>query len=70
MTVSLFTRNIIQKASTAWLSLSFVLLITISSIHLKKDMPELLWFFPPINHFIMLSQPEHQLLVRVLWLTV
>ncbi|SDY60840.1 ABC transporter permease [Bacillus sp. 166amftsu] len=66
---TLFTRNIIQKASTAWLSLSFVLLITIASIRLKKDMPELLWFFPPINHFMMLGQHEHPLPVRVLWLT-
>ncbi|MBY0599892.1 hypothetical protein [Bacillus bingmayongensis] len=67
---TLFTRNIIRKASTAWLSLSFVLLITIASIRLKKDMPELLWFFPPINGFMMLGQYEHHLLTHVLWLTV
>ncbi len=29
---TLFTRNIIQKAGTAWLSLTFILLITIASI--------------------------------------
>jgi len=66
---TLFTRNIIKKASTAWLSLSFVLLITIASIRLKKEMPELLWVFPPINSFLMLGQYEHHLLVHVLWLT-
>ncbi|KEK24560.1 hypothetical protein [Bacillus gaemokensis] len=66
---TLFTRNIIKKASTAWLSLSFVLLITIASIRLKKEMPELLWFFPPIDSFMMLAQYEHHLLVHVLRLT-
>ncbi|WJE52183.1 ABC transporter permease [Bacillus cereus] len=66
---TLFTRNIIKKASTAWLSLSFVLLITIASIRLKKDMPELLWFFPPINGFMMLGQYKHDLLHHTLWLT-
>lgn len=66
---TLFTRNIIKKASTAWLSLSFVLLITIASIRLKKEMPELLWVFPPINSFLMLGQYEQHLLVHVLWLT-
>lgn len=34
---TLFTRNIIQKASTAWLSLTFILLMTIASIRLKKS---------------------------------
>lgn len=65
----LFTRNIIKKASTAWLSLSFVLLITIASIRLKKDMPELLWIFPPINGFMMLGSYEHNLAIHTLWLT-
>ncbi|WP_410984046.1 ABC transporter permease [Bacillus cereus] len=66
---TLFTRNIIKKASTAWLSLSLVLLITIASIRLKKDIPELLWFFPPINSFMMLSSHEHNLAIHTLWLT-
>ncbi|MEI4619538.1 ABC transporter permease [Bacillus pfraonensis] len=65
----LFTRNIIKKASTAWLSLSFVLLITIASIRLKKDMPELLWFFPLINDFMMLGSYEYNLAIHALWLT-
>ena len=39
---TLFTRNTIQKAGTAWLSLTFILLITIASIRFKKG---LLWFY-------------------------
>ena len=34
---TLFTRNMIQKAGTAWLSLTFILLITIASIRFKKS---------------------------------
>ncbi|WP_459503298.1 ABC transporter permease [Bacillus sp. C1] len=67
---TLFTRNIIQKASTSWLSLSFILLITIASVRLKKDMPELLWVFPPIDSFMMLGQYEHHFLVHTLLFTV
>lgn len=67
---TLFTRNIIQKASTAWLSLSLVLLITIASIHLKEEIPALLWFLPPINSFMMLGDYEYNLLSHTLWLTV
>ncbi|MDM5190432.1 ABC transporter permease [Bacillus sp. DX4.1] len=66
---TLFTRNIIKKASTAWLSLSFVLLITIASIRLKKETPELLWFFPPIDSFMVLGHYEQELLSHTLWLT-
>ncbi|EMA6344680.1 ABC transporter permease [Bacillus cytotoxicus] len=66
---TLFTRNIIKKASTAWLSLSFVLLITIASIRLKKEWPELLWIFPPINDFMMLSSYKYNLAIHTLWLT-
>ncbi|MFL0401861.1 ABC transporter permease [Bacillus nitratireducens] len=63
---TLFTRNIIQKASTAWLSLTFILLMTIASIRLKK---ELLWFLPPIESFIMLGQYKYNILTHTLWLT-
>lgn len=45
------------------------LLKMIASIRLKKEMPELLWVFPPINSFLMLGQYEHHLLVHVLLLT-
>ncbi|HDR7623244.1 TPA: ABC transporter permease [Bacillus mycoides] len=63
---TLFTRNIIQKASTAWLSLTFILLMTIASIRLKK---ELLWFLPPVESFIMLGQYKYNILTHTLWLT-
>ncbi|MBE5104702.1 ABC transporter permease [Bacillus thuringiensis] len=63
---TLFTRNIIQKTSTAWLSLTFILLITIASVRLKK---ELLWFFPPIESFLMLGQYKYNILTHTLWLT-
>ncbi len=45
------------------------LLKTIASFRLKKEMPELLWVFPPINSFLMLGQYEQHLFVHVLWLT-
>ncbi|EEM09217.1 ABC transporter permease [Bacillus pseudomycoides] len=45
------------------------LLKMIASIRLKKEMPELLWVFPPINSFLMFGQYEHHLLVHVLLLT-
>ncbi|HDR7592847.1 TPA: ABC transporter permease [Bacillus mycoides] len=63
---TIFTRNIIQKASTAWLSLTFILLMTIASIRLKK---ELLWFLPPVESFIMLGQYKYNILTHTLWLT-
>ncbi|EEK71106.1 MULTISPECIES: hypothetical protein [Bacillus] len=63
---TLFTRNIIQKASTAWLSLTLILLMTIASIRLKK---ELLWFLPPVESFIMLGQYKYNILTHTLWLT-
>ncbi|EOP49739.1 ABC transporter permease [Bacillus cereus VDM053] len=63
---TLFTRNIIQKASTACLSLTFILLMTIASIRLKK---ELLWFLPPVESFIMLGQYKYNILTHTLWLT-
>ncbi|MCZ6943913.1 ABC transporter permease [Bacillus mycoides] len=63
---TLFTRNIIQKASTAWLSLTFILLMAIASIRLKK---ELLWFLPPVKSFIMLGQYKYNILTHTLWLT-
>ncbi len=63
---TLFTRNIIPKASTAWLSLTFILLITIASIRFKK---ELLWFLPPIESFLMLGQNKFNILTHTLWLT-
>lgn len=64
---SLFTRNMIPKASTAWLSLTFILLITIASIRFKK---ELLWFLPPVESFLMLGQYKYNILTHTLWLTV
>jgi hypothetical protein len=63
---TLFTRNIIPKASTAWLSLTFILLITIASIRLKK---ELLWFLPPVESFLTLGQYKYNILTHTLWLT-
>ncbi|MBJ7983282.1 ABC transporter permease [Bacillus cereus] len=63
---TLFTRNIIQKASTAWLSLTFILLMTIASIHFKT---ELLWVLPPIESFLMLGQYKYNILTHTLWLT-
>ncbi|MDI6508861.1 ABC transporter permease, partial [Bacillus wiedmannii] len=63
---TLFTRNMIQKASTAWLSLIFILLITIASIQFKK---ELLWFLPPVESFLMLGQYKYNILTHTLWLT-
>lgn len=63
---TLFTRNIIQKASTAWLSLTFILLMTIASIRLKK---EVLWFLPPVESFLMLGQYKYNILTHTLWLT-
>ncbi|MDM5236418.1 ABC transporter permease [Bacillus cereus] len=63
---TLFTRNIIQKASTAWLSLTFILLMTIASIRLKK---EVLWFLPPVGSFLTLGQYKYNILTHTLWLT-
>ncbi|CUB11055.1 hypothetical protein BN2127_JRS1_02841 [Bacillus cereus] len=63
---TLFTRNTIQKAGTAWLSLTFILLITIASIRFKK---ELLWFLPPVESFLMLGQYKYNILTHTLWLT-
>lgn len=60
---TLFTRNIIQKASTAWLSLTFILLITIASIRFKK---ELLWFLPPVESFLMLGQFKYNILTHAM----
>ncbi len=63
---TLFTRNMIQKTGTAWLSLTFILLITIASIRFKK---ELLWFLPPVESFLMLGQYKYNILTHTLWLT-
>ncbi|PER08748.1 ABC transporter permease [Bacillus cereus] len=63
---TLFTRNIIHKASTAWLSLTFILLITIASIRFKK---EILWFLPPVESFLMLGQYKYNIFTHTLWLT-
>lgn len=62
-----FSKGMKQKTGTAWLSLTFILLITIASIRFKK---ELLWFLPPVESFLMLGQYKYNILTHTLWLTV
>jgi len=57
---ALFTRNITKNPGTSWLSVSFVLLISIASSGIREVLPSFLqwivWTLPPVPHLMSLME--------------